>query len=937
MNLSEQNSSPNTVLIIDGHSWMHRAFHAMAHPLTAPDGSPTNAVFGFLSMLVKTLKLLNPDGLVVAFDDGKPTARIEALAQYKIQRKPTDPDLKAQFPIIKELLGAMKVPVACVPHIEGDDILGTLSRQGEALGMQVFLATSDRDAYQLITEKVKVISAGRGSDGPRIIGPAEVEERFGIKPCQIIDFLGLKGDPSDNIPGVPGVGEKTAAKLLAQYGTFDAVLDAAAAGQVKGKVGQNLAEHRGCAEVSRFVATIVCDVPLDVDLSSVRFGDYSLDDIREPFMKYGLKSPLGWMAALSHLDAGQAGAGGVAGAAAGVGATAGTGAGLEAQPADAVDQKSTVQDEGFDSPYQGVIVDVAGQTLFDTEELLVVSGPEDKLAGDAGSQEAQIVQAADVNKDLAALITKVCAAERADAPKLAAPDLKELFERVIPPDTSREALLEPQDLCATQMFDLSIAAYLLASYKTDFSLKELALEYLGVELDHETAATATAATADDDSAQSPCELATQKAQLCARLAAVLTRRLETDGSLKLYQDIELPLIPVLVRMERAGIKVDLERLAQLADYGRERIEALRAEVFELAGTDDFNPDSPKQLAEILFDRLGLPVIKKTKGAARSTNAAVLAELRAHHPIAEKITEYREFTKLQNTYLEALPKLVAADGRIHTSFNQAVAATGRLSSSNPNLQNIPVRTEVGRRIRKAFVPADGCKLLSADYSQIELRVLAQLSQDAGLIEAFKTGEDFHTETAARIFGLTPQEALSAESSLRSKAKAVNFGIIYGQGPHGLGQALDISYGEAKDIIDRYYATFPGVKTYLDRVVEEAKEQGWVETYYGRKRRIPELKSSNRALRAFGERTAMNHPMQGTAADLIKLAMIVVDRHLRESGLAAQMILQVHDELVFEVPVAELDQLSQLVVHAMTEVAPDFAVPLEVHVDVGDTWS
>ncbi|MCL2437984.1 MAG: DNA polymerase I [Coriobacteriia bacterium] len=905
------------VLIIDGHSWMHRAFHAMQAPLTSPDGQPTNAVFGFFSMLSKTLGLLRPDALVVAFDEGKATARIEALAQYKIQRPPTDPNLKAQFPIIKELLEAMRVPVACVPHIEGDDILGTLSLQGEQAGLQIFLATSDRDAYQLITDNTKVISQGRGSDGPCIIGPAEVEERFGVTPGQIVDFLGLKGDSSDNIPGVPGVGEKTAAKLLTEFGTLEEVLKAAAEGKISGKAGKNLVEYKEAAEVSRFVATIQCDVPLDIDLVSLTFGDYTTDDIKDAFMHYGLRSALGWMVKFSK-NAGEFSTSDekVQGKKDYSSAGFESGAGdVSAASFDSDAESSSLESTvALESPYKGVTVDSSGDTLFDNEQILAVVG----ASPDKGSPV--ILQAPSIVDDLAQFFQT--------EEKLAALDLKALYALLAGSDKKTSDAVDMRKLCSEGDFDLSVAAYLLASNKNDFSLKELAQEYAGADLD------ASANQNEDDSLAA--DRVTERAQTIARLAGILEACLEKDDSLELYRTIELPLIPVLARMEHLGICVGTDKLEELAQYGRVRIENLRAEVFELAGTSDFNPDSPKQLAEILFDHLGLPVIKKTR-TSRSTNAAVLTELKAHHPIAEKIIEYREAAKLQSTYLEALPKLIASDGRIHTSFNQTVTTTGRLSSSNPNMQNIPIRTELGRRIREAFVPKEGWKLMSVDYSQIELRILAELSQDPGLIDAFNSGEDFHKETAIRIFGLDAEAAKHIDSSLRSKAKAVNFGIIYGQGPHGLGQALDISYGEAKHIIDRYYATFPRVKDYLDQVVNQAKKQGWVATYYGRKRHIPELYSSNRALRAFGERTAMNHPMQGTAADIIKLAMIAIDSRLRESGLQAQMLLQVHDELVFEAPPQECDQLSSLVTEAMTKVAPDFTVPLEVNITTGSSWA
>ncbi|MCL2680374.1 MAG: DNA polymerase I [Coriobacteriia bacterium] len=919
------NNTEKKLLVIDGHSWMHRAFHAMRTPLTAPDGQPMGAVFGFFSMLSKALSLLGPDAVVVAFDEGKPTARIEVLAQYKIQRKPTDPDLKLQFPIIKELLAAMHVPIASVEHIEGDDILGTLSLQGEQLGMRVYLATSDRDAYQLITQRTSVITAGRGTEGPRIITPTDVVKRYRIAPEQVVDFLGLKGDLADNIPGVPGVGEKTAALLLKEYTSLDAVLAAAEAGEIKGKVGQSLAESREIAEISRQVATILRDIPLGIDLETLQFGSYNSADITGSFMRYGLRSPLGWMLKYGKQDQQQ---------------TDFVAAESDLQSESPASDSATVQERPLAaSPYVGVVISSSGDTLFDNEQTLTLA----TLAAAADSSDDKFSNGVRTLRDtsIAVALAELLQSEQ----QLAAADIKALFSEVAPPDNTKDCSLDPKSLDATGYFDVRIAAYLLASHKTDFSLKMVALEYLGVDLDELPAkyfaeAGDTAAdehSKDDSSTASSKAHAAGEARLVAQLATILEERLQADDSLDLYRSIEVPLIAVLARMERAGITVDRKRLDELAAYGRDRVAELRAEVFELAGTADFNPDSPKQIAEILFDRLNLPVIKKTQ-KGRSTDAKVLAELAHHHPIAAKITEYREFTKLQNTYLDAFPRLIAADGRIHTSYNQAVAATGRLSSSHPNLQNIPVRTELGRRIREAFVPCcSDWKLVSVDYSQIELRVLAQLSNDPELIEAFNSGEDFHARTAARIFDLPLDQAADIDPGLRSKAKAVNFGIIYGQGPHGLSKSLEISYGEAKAIIDRYYASFPRVKAYLDETVAFARQHGFVTTYFGRKRHIPELLSLNRAVQAFGERTAMNLPMQGTAADLIKLAMIGVDARLRAENLQAKMLLQVHDELVFEAPAEECDQLCQLVTRVMTSVAPDFKVQLEVNVAVGDTWA
>ncbi|MCL2746666.1 MAG: DNA polymerase I, partial [Coriobacteriia bacterium] len=549
-------TSSKKVLVVDGHSWMHRAFHAMQVPMTAPDGKPTNAVFGFFSILSKTLTFLQPDALVVAFDDGRPTARIEALAQYKIKRPPTDPDLKAQFPIVKELLAAMHVPVACEPNVEGDDILGTLARQGEQAGLQVYLATSDRDAYQLISESTRVISQGRGAEGPRIIGPVEVKDRYGVSPRQMIDFLGLKGDASDNIPGVPGVGEKTAAKLLAEHGTLEAVLEAASEGRITGKVGQNLNAHVNCAKISQQVATIICDIPLDIDLQALSFGEYTSSDIRNAFMHYALRSPLTWMIKFGKHDAAVDDA-----------SSDDTSLGTDTQTTHVLPEadaqlKETFQASRVNSPYKGVIIARAGETLFDNDQILAVAPADNTEPND---DAADITQASSILKELAQLLQS--------EQKIAAPDLKALFTQVLETDYTTEPVPDPACLSSENDFDLSVAAYLLASYKSDFSLKQLAFEYAGIELDELTGAGSAEnnpANLDDAATRAAAEAA-----LVAELAGILEQRLQDEELLELYHSIELPLIPVLARMEHAGITVDIDRLAELAQYGRERIESLR--------------------------------------------------------------------------------------------------------------------------------------------------------------------------------------------------------------------------------------------------------------------------------------------------------------------------------------------------------------------------
>lgn len=909
--------SKRTVAVIDGNSLMHRAFHALPETMTAPDGRPTNAAFGFVSMLVKLVQELCPDGVVVAFDRGKPAFRTEALQQYKVQRPPTAEALKAQFPMVKSLMEALAVPVVELDGWEGDDILGTLAVRGTACDIHVLLVTGDRDAFQLVNENVQVVTTKKGISDITVYGPAQVLERYGVTPEQVPDYLGLKGDTSDNIPGVPGVGEKTAAKLLQEYGTLDSVIDAARAGNIAGKVGENLREHEGAAYASRTVATIACDVPVDVDLENVVFGGYDPARLAAAFAELRFTSLLDRVLSLPNAAARtssrQAGA---------TAASAAVAASIAAAPAAPTAPDAPVCEEAAcvtgaeavalvrswiaadadattgSGPWLGVAFGAPAQTLFADSRDLAVAGP-GVTALVSGDDAPQLL------------------AELLDSGRVAAGDAKELLHVLCPADESLPCTAEAFETDPARLFDTAVAAYLLESNRSAYDLPALAADYLGAPLPHAT-----------DERPDVALLA----RAAASLATTLEERLAADGSLDVLRDIEMPLVSVLARMERVGVGLDPTVLASLAEEAEAGIDALRSEIHTLAGYE-FTIDSPKQLSEVLFEKLGLPTQKKTK-TGFSTDASVLATLAPLHPIAEKIVEYRELTKLKSTYLDALPRMLRGDKRLHTSFNQTVAATGRLSSSNPNLQNIPVRTELGRRIRAAFVPAGaGDVMVSADYSQIELRILAHLSGDAGLIEAFTSGHDFHAATAARVFGV---EIDAVEPGMRARAKAVNFGIVYGQTAHGLAETLKIGNAEAQVMIDRYYAAYPDVRSYLDEAVAEAHRQGFSVTMFGRKRRIPELLSSNYNLRSFGERTAMNHPMQGSAADIMKLAMIEVDRRLREEEFESRMVLQVHDELVFEAPTGEVERLSAMACEAMGGVAK-LAVPLEVSVASGPDWA
>lgn len=870
-----------TVLIIDGNSWTHRAFHAISTPLTAPNGQPTNAVFGFMSILIKTLHELRPDAVVAAFDAGRPHFRTEALEQYKVHRPPTEPRLKEQFPLIENLLESMNVPVVKMKGWEGDDILGTLSAQAEAQGYRTYLASGDRDIFQLITPCTSVVSTKKGMGDLIVVTPSDVEARYGVRPEQVIDYLGLKGDTSDNIPGVPSVGEKTASKLLNEFETFEGVLEAAQDGLIKGKVGQSIVENMDLARASRTVATIARDVPVELSLDDISFGTWDPKTMTDAFMELRLRNPLAKL-----MEFGPVGS-------------------CSPEDAHTCSLEEALSPSVYKlSPYRGLVLYQRAESLFDTDTFACLAP--------AQAKDDALVDSAEGDGALA------FAASALENEYVAVEDTKALFELLYPADSSLPVFLDRTKLEGKRIFDISLAAYLLESNRKDFSLEALSQDYLGIPFE----------TSEEDARA----VAKSRAIRLTQVAAVLADALKKDHSFELFETIETPLSLVLADVEREGIAIDVAYLEELSKEGRAHLDELKDEIHALSGSD-FNIDSPKQLGEVLFVDLGLEGGKKNK-TGYSTNAAVLEKLRLAHPIIEKILEYREYNKLQTTYIDALPRLRGGDGRIHTTFNQTVAATGRLSSSNPNLQNIPVRTELGREIRKAFIPSyEGWSLLSVDYSQIELRVLAHLSGDEGLIEAFTSGADFHAATAARVFGVEPADV---DAAMRSRAKAVNFGIVYGQGAHGLGESLGIPFKEAQEIIDRYYTAYPRVKEYLNETVEFAKEHGWVETAFHRKRHIPELKSTAYAVRAFGERTAMNHPMQGTAADLIKLAMIAVSRRLSAEKFEARMLLQVHDELVFETPENERERLAQAVSDAMSSVA-DFKVPLLVSVAFGPTWA
>lgn len=907
-----------TFAVIDGNSLMHRAFHAVPPTMNAPDGRPTNAIFGFLNMFLKMIDAFNPDGVVVAFDKGKPRVRMEMLPQYKAQRPPMDPDLHAQFPMIKELLTALNVPILQSEGWEGDDILGTMARLGEEAGCDMLLVTGDRDMYQLVTEHVNVVSTRKGLSDVAIMTPESVDDLYhGITPALVPDFYGLKGDTSDNIPGVPGIGPKKASALIAQYGSLDEVI--AHADEVKGKMGENLRAHIDDALLSRKVATIRTDAPVELDFEATSFPAFSADEVSAALGTLGITAMQNRFLALIGGEGGAAAASSVFEIPAMVRAAAGDADALGAVAAEvshAIDAGEWVAAVVDDDKEEGALFGLT-RTLW----LATSKGLFALEEGDGGT--TTVVDGFNfAHGVIAGVLARLFVEGR-----VASPDMKALLHELSPIDSSEPELMDPLAVDSTCIFDTVVAAYLLDSDRSEFDEAYLADTYLQMAL---PAARGAEGAGEDASAP-----AARTAALTLALVAPLRDRMARENAANVFDGIEMPLVPVLAKMERAGMLVDPDRLRNLSEGLATQITEVERSIRDLAGDETFNIGSPMQLSHVLFDVMGLPTkgLKKTKRGYYSTNAKVLSDLARDHEIVRLILDWREKSKIKSTYLDTLGPLRRGDGRVHTTYNQTITATGRLSSSDPNLQNIPTRSELGRTVKTAFSAGEGSVFLAVDYSQIELRLLAHLSGDEHLVRAFNEGEDFHAETAARVFGVPVSEVTP---DLRSRAKAVNFGIVYGQQAYGLSQSLHISMAEARDMIDRYYEAYPGVRTFLDNVVARAKQTGYAETMYGRRRHIPELKAKNPQLRGFGERTAMNHPMQGTAADIIKIAMARVSRRLEEEGFAAHMILQVHDELDFECPVDEVERLTTMVRDVMEHVV-DLRVPLIAEASTGVTWA
>ena len=907
-----------TFAVIDGNSLMHRAFHAVPPTMNAPDGRPTNAIFGFLNMFLKMIDAFNPDGVVVAFDKGKPRVRMEMLPQYKAQRPSMDPDLHAQFPMIKELLGALNVPILQSEGWEGDDILGTMARLGEEAGCDMLLVTGDRDMYQLVTEHVNVVSTRKGLSDVAIMTPESVDDLYhGITPALVPDFYGLKGDTSDNIPGVPGIGPKKASALIAQYGSLDEVI--AHADEVKGKMGENLRAHIDDALLSRKVATIRTDAPVELDFEATSFPAFSADEVSAALGTLGITAMQNRFLALIGDEGGAAAAASTfemptiertaAGDAEALAAVA-------SEVARAIEAGEWVAAVVDDDKEEGALFGLTRTLWLATSKGLFALEEADD------GTPAAVEGFNFVHGVIAGVLARLFMEGR-----VASPDTKALLHELSPIDSSEPELMDPLSVDSTRIFDTVVAAYLLDSDRSEFDEAYLADTYLQMAL--------PAARGAEGAGENAPVPAARTAALTLALVAPLRECMARENAANVFDGIEMPLVPVLAKMERAGMLVDPDRLRSLSEGLATQITEVERSIRDLAGDETFNIGSPMQLSHVLFDVMGLPTkgLKKTKRGYYSTNAKVLSDLARDHEIVRLILDWREKSKIKSTYLDTLGPLRRGDGRVHTTYNQTITATGRLSSSDPNLQNIPTRSELGRTVKTAFSAGEGSVFLAVDYSQIELRLLAHLSGDEHLVRAFNEGEDFHAETAARVFGVPVSEVTP---DLRSRAKAVNFGIVYGQQAYGLSQSLHISMAEARDMIDRYYEAYPGVRTFLDNVVARAKQTGYAETMYGRRRHIPELKAKNPQLRGFGERTAMNHPMQGTAADIIKIAMARVSRRLEEEGFAAHMILQVHDELDFECPIDEVERLTAMVRDVMEHVV-DLRVPLIAEASTGITWA
>ena len=880
------------LMVLDGNSIINRAFYGVK-PLTTRDGLYTNAIFGFLNMLQRFTDEEQPEALCVAFDRKEPTFRHEADASYKATRKGMPEELAQQMPVMKQVLCAMSIPCYEMVGYEADDLLGTISRRCEKRGWECVIVTGDRDSLQLITDRtrVKLVTTRMGQTSTADMTPALFREQYGFDPIHMIDLKALMGDSSDNIPGVPGIGEKTATALVQRYGSIDALYAAMPEVEAKPAALRKLAEGEESARRSYWLATIVTDAPLEFDPEDALCQPYRPElydlfvklEFTKLIKKYGLtpSASVPEPAAVTHDE----------------------------------DYAATVETPETDADAARLLAlwrkapHVAVYGLADLSVLAVDCGIDER------SSLTAILRSDRFGGDWEALLRGLFSGDIAKA----AHNVKDLTRALLERDLPAEGFV----------FDTALAGYLLDATAGGYDLQRLFVAYCGAELPAPAHLERDAFTLLGNDAAAEAALCSYTSAVAA-LYEVLPPRLEELNMTALLHEMELPLCRVLAEMELAGFRIDGAALARFGEDLQQRIVTLEQSIYDMAG-EEFNINSPKQLGAILFDKLQLPHGKKTK-TGWSTNAEVLEKLRYEAPIVDKVLEYRQYAKLRSTYADGLLRAVSPDGRVRTSFQMTVTATGRLSSTEPNLQNIPTRTELGSEIRRLFIAGDGNVLVDADYSQIELRLLVHMAGDEAMQQAVLSGADFHTVTVAKVFHVPESEVTH---QMRSRAKAVNFGIVYGMSAFSLSQDIHVTVAEAKDYMERYFATYPGVKQYMTDIVEKAKEQGYVETLYHRRRALPELKSSNFIQRSFGERVALNMPIQGTAADIMKLAMLRVYDRLRRENLQARLIMQVHDELIVECPEAEQEAVEKLLRQEMEQVTA-LAVPLTAEAHSGKNW-
>ena len=946
------------LFLLDAYALIYRAYYAFIRaPRINSKGQNTSAIFGFVNTLEDVLKKENPTHIGVAFDPKGPTFRHELFEQYKAQREETPEDIRASVPIIKDILRAYRIPILEVSGYEADDVIGTLAHQADQQGIKTYMMTPDKDYGQLVTENALIYRPKFGDKEFEVMGVERVKEKFGIeRPEQVIDLLGLMGDSSDNIPGCPGVGEKTAQKLIAEFGDIPTLL--ARRDELKGALKTKIDTNVELIELSRFLATIKTDAPITLDLEALKREEPDEEKIQDLFEELEFRTLIKRVLGKD--------AGAVSNASSRVKAQA-----ARKATADTAQGNLFAQGDLFATPAaQGDLFGMSGEggslDLFSSNLDTLASILHTYTLADTAEKRDEIVQklsVADVfafdtettgtDPIVAELVGMSFAINEGEAYYVPVPAERDEAQKVV--EAFRTVLTDERILKIGQnikydylvmqnygvelggpMFDTMIAHYLLQpelNHGMDY-LAEVYLKYDTIKIESLIGPRGRGQkNMRDLTPETICDYACEDADVTLKLKNILEKELVTAGADRLFYDIEMPLVRVLAYMERNGARISTDTLQQTSHYFTERLQQIENDIYALAGFT-FNIASPKQVGEVLFERIKIvDKAKKTKSGQYSTSEEVLEGLRTKHPIVEKILEHRGLKKLLTTYVDALPALINPQtGKIHTSFNQTVTATGRLSSSNPNLQNIPIRNEDGKEIRRAFIPEPSCEFFSADYSQIELRIMAHLSGDGNLIEAFRSGEDIHAATAAKIYHV-PIEEVTREQ--RSRAKTANFGIIYGISVFGLAERMNVSRAEAKELIENYFATYSGVKRYMDESIAVAREKGYIETILHRKRYLPDITSNNSVVRGYAERNAINAPIQGSAADIIKIAMIEIYRRFRAEGLRSTMMLQVHDELNFSVYPEEKERVLQIVIEAM-ESAYTMQVPLRADYGWGANW-